>query len=236
MNLPDKLVSQFAKILKPEPVKRKEETVYGTIVQQGLTKFVKIDGSDYLTPIDTTVDMLNGERVTVLIKNHTAIVTGNITSPAARTGSVETAVSDMDKRYEYLEKRTSYEAIVNVIYPIGSLYLSVNETSPETLFGGKWEQIQDRFLLASGTRELGSTGGEEEHTLTINEMPAHTHELNVATNKTTVSAPSDGLANLDLNIMSFETGEVVSVTEVGGGKPHNNMPPYLVVNIWKRIE
>lgn len=232
MNLPDKLVSQFAKILKPEPVKKKEETVYGTIVQQGLTKFVKIDGSDYLTPIDTTVDMLNGERVTVLIKNHTAIVTGNITSPAARAKSVES----VDEKYEYLEKRTSYEAIVNVIYPIGSLYLSVNETSPETLFGGKWEQIQDRFLLASGSRELGSIGGEEEHTLTINEMPAHVHDLDVVTNETTVSAPMDGATDIDLGIVSFDTGEVVSVTEVGGGKPHNNMPPYLVVNIWKRIE
>lgn len=226
MNLPDKLVSQFAKILKPEPAKKKEETVYGTIVQQGLTKFVKIDGSDYLTPIDTTVDMLNGERVTVLIKNHTAIVTGNITSPAARAKSVES----VDEKYEYLEKRTSYEAIVNVIYPIGSLYLSVNETSPETLFGGKWEQIQDRFLLASGTREIGSTGGEESHTLTVNEMPTHTHEL-----KTTLYEVGEATGST-VSITSLGTDDLYSTTEVGGGKPHNNMPPYLVVNIWKRIE
>ena len=65
------------------------------------------------------------------------------------------------------------------IYPVGSIYISVNSTSPQTLFGGTWEQIKDTFLLATGdTYANGSTGGEATHTLTENEMPSHTHIQN----------------------------------------------------------
>lgn len=63
-------------------------------------------------------------------------------------------------------------------YPIGSIYLSVNNTNPETIFGGKWEQIKDKFLLACGsTYSNGSTGGEATHKLTTNEIPAHSHRV-----------------------------------------------------------
>ena len=80
-------------------------------------------------------------------------------------------------------KKYSDENYVNEIfqrlYPIGSIYLSMNDTNPLELFGfGEWEQIQDVFLLASGKySSSGSVGGNENHTLTINEMPSHTHGL-----------------------------------------------------------
>jgi hypothetical protein len=62
------------------------------------------------------------------------------------------------------------------IYPVGSIYISANSTSPANLFGGTWEQIKDRFLLAAGgTYAAGSTGGEATHTLTVDEMPNHVH-------------------------------------------------------------
>lgn len=65
---------------------------------------------------------------------------------------------------------------VDAIYPVGSIYMSVNSTNPGTLFGGTWEQLQDKFLLgASTTYSVGSTGGEATHTLTSGEMPSHTH-------------------------------------------------------------
>lgn len=87
MNLPSELISQFVKVTRNKKEKN-ERTVYGTIVEKDGKTYVKLDGSDELTPARTTVDMLNGERVIVMIKNHTAIVTGNITSPAARTDDV----------------------------------------------------------------------------------------------------------------------------------------------------
>ena len=57
-------------------------------------------------------------------------------------------------------------------YPVGSIYMSVNNINPANFFGGKWEQIKDRFLLACGsTYSNGSTGGEAIHQLTVDELP-----------------------------------------------------------------
>lgn len=89
MALSKDLISQFAKLTKTEDKTKKETTVYGTVVTYNGSKYVRFDGSDLLTPVDTTVDVKDDERVTVLVKNHTATVTGNITSPAARTDSVK---------------------------------------------------------------------------------------------------------------------------------------------------
>lgn len=89
MALSNELISQFAKLVKDDKPAKKETTVYGTVVIDSGVKYVKIDGSDRLTPISMTADVKDNERVTVMIKNHTAIVNGNISSPAARTGDVQ---------------------------------------------------------------------------------------------------------------------------------------------------
>ena len=89
MSLSSEFVSQFAKLINYKPKEEKESTAYGTTVIQNGNKYVKLDGSELLTPASFTTNIANGERVTVLIKNHMAIVTGNITSPAARTSEVE---------------------------------------------------------------------------------------------------------------------------------------------------
>lgn len=71
---------------------------------------------------------------------------------------------------------SDHQSIIDTIYPIGSIYMSVNDTSPQILFGGTWEQLKDKFLLGSGdTYSGGSEGGEASHTLTTAEMPSHTH-------------------------------------------------------------
>ena len=63
------------------------------------------------------------------------------------------------------------------VWPVGSIYMSVNSTNPGTLFGGTWTQLQNRFLLGAGSSYTnGATGGEATHTLTTNEMPSHKHD------------------------------------------------------------
>lgn len=99
MRLSNDLITQFAKLTKTEKQKR-ETTSYGTIVEDGGTTYVRLDGSSMLTPISTTVAMAPGERVTVMIKNHIAIVTGNITSPSARNVSVTTLQTQVDNLVE----------------------------------------------------------------------------------------------------------------------------------------
>ena len=88
MALSSDLISQFVQITQ-EKKQSKETTVYGTVVEYNGGKYVKLDGSDLLTPISTTADALDGERVTVMIKDHSALVTGNISSPSARTDTVK---------------------------------------------------------------------------------------------------------------------------------------------------
>lgn len=94
MQLPKNLISEFVKVTNNTTKTKTETTVYGSIVKDSGSTYVKLDGSDVLTPVSTTADTQDGERVTVLIKNHTATVTGNITSPAARTDDVQQLGTD----------------------------------------------------------------------------------------------------------------------------------------------
>lgn len=114
------------------------------------------------------------------------------------------------------------------IYPIGSIYMSANDTSPSVLFGGEWERIKDRFLLSAGDiYESGLIGGEAEHTLTVEEMPGHSHSGTPKYYRAaSVSAGTEENA---------QTGTQGWTGETGGNQPHNNMPPYLTVYMWKRI-
>ena len=143
------------------------------------------------------------------------------------------------------------------VYPVGSIYISLNSTNPSTIFGGKWEQIQGRFLLGvSRSHPVNQTGGEAKHTLSIQEMPSHQHNLKTTSNGSNyfsmLNADSAGGAWVgDTQFMlaakrkvgstvfdgtittsNLMTGEPIDNT--GGGSAHNNMPPYLAVYMWKR--
>lgn len=123
----------------------------------------------------------------------------------------------------------SREDVCNLIYPIGSIYLSVNSVNPQTLFGGSWTPLKDRFLLGAGdTYASGTVGGEKDHQLTIAEMPSHSHDIGfdqiwnyggTTSIATTTGGPYGGSGY---------------ISKTGGSQPHNNMPPYLTVYMWKR--
>ena len=126
--------------------------------------------------------------------------------------------------------------LLDLIHPVGSIYWSTNITSPETLFGGTWEQIKDTFILAAGdSYSAGSTGGEANHTLTIDELPSHRHYLKYGNvyigYLNSNAAQSNGNALYKYNV---SRGDALHGEDVGGGKAHNNMPPYLVAYCWKR--
>lgn len=88
MNLSSDLISQFVKVTTDKDKKKTESVVYGTVVKYEGALYVKLDGSDLLTPMESTADVKDGERVTIMIKDHTATITGNITSPSARKDDV----------------------------------------------------------------------------------------------------------------------------------------------------
>lgn len=121
------------------------------------------------------------------------------------------------------------------LYPVGSIYISVNDVDPATLFGGVWERIQGKFLLSGGGSsgyDIGAEGGEATHKLTVEELPRHTHPQRGA-------AANQRVPTGDSGIFPFyeESGVYKQITgNTGGDKPHNNMPPYLAVNVWYRKE
>ena len=131
---------------------------------------------------------------------------------------------------------------VDMIYPVGSIYMSANATSPETLFGGTWESVGGRFLLgADVTYAAGSTGGEATHTLTVSEMPTHRHNsVKVAENYLTAWAAENSGNSSGFELSSlFKQNLEDSLNKFagdysGGGAAHNNMPPYLSVYMWQR--
>ena len=120
---------------------------------------------------------------------------------------------------------------VDSVYPVGSIYMSVAATDPSMLFGGTWERLQNCFLLgASSTYAAGSTGGEAEHTLTVNEMPSHDHSLTLLNGQSLSYAYPAASSN-----SGGELNSSAAVSNTGGSQPHNNMPPFLAVYMWKRI-
>ena len=126
--------------------------------------------------------------------------------------------------------------LLSKTYPVGAIYLSASETSPASLFGGTWERLKDRFLLAAGdSYTAGSTGGEAKHTLTGDEMPSHLH---TGSNNFLDGATMGGSqSNRGVFCIGggWDTSAYNLTGNTGGGQPHNNMPPYLAVYMWKRV-
>lgn len=123
--------------------------------------------------------------------------------------------------------------VLDKVYPVGSIYMSVNSTNPKTLFGGTWVQIKDRFLLAAGTTyKAGATGGEAAHTLTESEMPSHNHAVYYPNAGAADHSAPGNYPDGPSDSTYYAIGSYTS--SAGGGTAHNNMPPYLSVYVWKR--
>ena len=129
--------------------------------------------------------------------------------------------------------------ILDNVYPVGSIYMSVNSTNPKNLFGGTWEQIQGRFLFGmNSSYPAGSTGGEITHKLTNAEMPAHAHYMasgNAGASDTWTPDAGSYLVDSVTNDQHTWWAQI-GMNEAGGSEAHNNMPPYLSVYIWKRTK
>lgn len=147
-------------------------------------------------------------------------------------------------------------------YPIGSIYMSVSSTDPGTIFGGTWQRIQDTFLLAAGsTYAAASSGGAATHShttlahaLTVAEIPSHTHGSGDDTRQGLLAARTgsdyaltrhavasgSGVSNVVTSPGDISRPSATGATGGSGSHSHgdtgssSNMPPYLVVYMWKR--
>lgn len=135
----------------------------------------------------------------------------------------------------WIGNETIRQSITDALLPVG-IYITLSvDTDPATLWGGTWERLEEgRTLIAAGsTYTAGSTGGEATHTLINSEIPSHNHAIwypneGAGNNSAQIGYPSVASKSTYYAVGSY-TGDA------GGGKAHNNMPPYLAVYIWHRI-
>ena len=119
------------------------------------------------------------------------------------------------------------------IFPVGAIYLSATNTNPSEYFGGTWERIADgRFLVGVDLDDdefggYGWIGGERTHTLKSDEIPSHAHQWKIRERKLATSSGSDILLGIGSDTSYWTTSN-------GGGKAHNNLPPFFAVYIWRR--
>lgn len=168
MKLPKKLVSEFVKVTNTNIKTKPETTVYGIIVKNGDSTYARLDGSEILTPVSSTTDTQDGDRVTILIKNHTATVTGNLTSPAARTDDVQIIGGDVqqlggdvssltEENLTLSEKITAVQADIETLN-INVTNLEATHTAFETATAQNFEAMNGKInnIAVGGTSGIWS--------------------------------------------------------------------------------
>lgn len=204
---------------------------------------VQVINSLYNTNVSTRIREMDFD---VLLERYNSITIGDATT------TINESISGASGGGTTINNYYGGGSIDN-IYPVGSIYMTVNDVNPSELFSGtEWQQIKDKFLLASGdTYTGGSTGGEATHTLSVSELPSHYHSINAQQ----VNSQSNGVT--DGNKFVYGSGSTQggwgiagttnnqgrsmlvvnahNTNNQGSGTAHNNMPPYLAVYVWQRI-
>jgi hypothetical protein len=164
-------------------------------------------------------------------------LTGAPTAPTASTGTDTTQIATTAfVNASITADAVTAEEFVNAVYPVGSVYINAGvATNPATLLGhGTWVAFGAGKVMVgldSGDTDfntLEETGGEKEHTLTVDELPSHSHPL---------EGKSTGAPGTRTNTIASgytNDGIAQSTEETGGDQPHNNLQPYIVVHMWKR--
>lgn len=225
-------------------VEAKEKTELARAALEGGTLWV-FDGGD----AEGNVDLDGDELADINTADIKFIIDGEM------SGESENAVKNkVIKEYiDNLEKKIKSD-VLKLAHPAGSYYWSSDPTDPSELFGGSWEQIEGKFVIAAGTYkdknnvertfEVGEVDGEYLHKLEIDEMPSHNHDVYMYCNYGGGSQTISGKFIIESNnYVSWSVGERTNInmgflntTNLSGDNiPHNNMPPYIVAYCWKRI-
>jgi chaperonin cofactor prefoldin len=188
------------------------------------------------------------------IQNNETSISNLNTSVQKNSQDIQTNAQDIQTNAgqigdinDYLDRDPSDRGNIFLdVYPVGSIYMSMKGTSPSSLFGGTWEQLQSQFLLAANNTASASaapkyndtaSGGEEKHKLTAAELPTHTHKAALV--NTSWSGSTSGLDTAKVGTLTTTGGTQQALTITPDynstlGWEHNNMPPYLAVYMWKR--
>lgn len=202
---------------------------------EALTAFKKGLDSAYFNRID---DILDGttppqkvEGQYVSLENGEYNLTVGVTGAAPAQGSVISQINGND---------LADSAFHEYINTVGAVIFSFNDSfSPSALWGGSWSRVTNRFLIGSGgSYSTGGTGGETSVTLTTDQMPNHDHGVIDGDTRVTVGFSfGAGIPGVEIKSWSNvdNVGKVILTDAKGGNQSHNNMPPYIGCNIWRKI-
>lgn len=219
---------------------------YGTETPMTSGTAVVVSGLDpdvtYVARITLTDRLGNSSTATNTIRSQKWAMKFNSDATAVGFGKAPEANKVLEIPEDWMIKR---DQLFAVFYPVGAIYMSVDSTNPGTLFGGTWERITGRFLLAAtdggssgASQAAGRTGGEATHTLTAAEsgIPAHSHTARIymVKNAASGSAQWRAINQADSGGSYGSAVEIYNNTAANASSAHNNMPPYLAVYVWKR--
>ena len=225
------------------------------ILNSFCTKFKNIQGTaSYGENSPTTLKSLNDNKA----PKTSPAFSGTPTAPTPGVDTNNTQLATCGFVRNAIAKYAPMLDTMKKIYPVGSIYMSTVSTNPATLFGfGTWEAMPaGRVLLAQGksswgtTYNAGSTGGEATHQLTVGEMPSHNHSAWIDTQgyhthgypvSDNASSPQSSAYDDNGGNAIWQTlgagnhSHNIGINNTGSNQPHNNLPPYIAIYIWKRI-
>ena len=222
-------------------------------VQSGATAAATITGTAPNQTLNLTLPQGSpGSAATVAAGTTTTLPAGSSAS-VTNSGTSSAAVFDFsipqgaDGQDSFVPDLATLKLkMLDIVYPVGSIYMSTNNVSPQTFLGGTWAQIQDTFLLSAGsTYTAGNTGGNAtinlshshtvdshnhslpantgSHTLTVSEMPSHRHFRDMENNRVKAASVSNGVwTNASADNTSSLTGDNKNTRATGGGQGHTH--------------
>lgn len=202
------------------------------------TTRIQIGGKD---AVDTVLDANSNNPIANSGVAGVMLTTLNEVNAVTQSGTIVDSLALKQLATIVTNLQTTVNDYWETVFPIGYIYMTVDGSfNPNNTFGGTWTRIKDRFLLASGDIYSNNVmDGESTHTLTVDELPSHKHYVgNDEDEKFWYLGKPGGVAQDSSQGVSFSgtngRNTTFETSETGGGQPHNNMPPYLTVMVWKR--
>ena len=189
MVLSEELVANFVKSTNDKKTTSSEATVYGTVRIEGDKKYVQIDGSSIKTPVNTTSDISDDDRVIVLIKNHEATIIGNVSSPSAKNASVNDQYNSLQQQIDALSPVS-----------ISELTQTVNNNKNNiTRLQESYNQANTALGVINGT--VSSINGK----ISSIEQSIGTAETNIFNLQTNVTNLQTDVTNLQTDVTNLQT-------------------------------
>jgi hypothetical protein len=176
----------------------------------------------------------------------------SISKTAVKLGTVSYALSAASDGTALIYEKgiATFKKLIDSVYPIGSVYLSVDDSNPSSIFGGVWNQIsRGRFLVGVGTGvdtnatgktfKVGNNDGEYSHTQTVDELATHDHQIFITQSSQGDDNAGPGNGNIGTSFRTIRPVNLIApgmtAIDKGGSQPFNVTPPSFGVYMWQRI-